>query len=258
MGFLLEIIVPLFILAAILEYGEATLGMGYGTILAPILILMGYEPLILVPVILFSQFFAGFLAALFHHIFNNMDLTNPQERTSLNTFAITGIIGVTVSILVSISLPPLLVEIYIATTVMVVGFLTTVIGKHAFSFSRNRLALLGSMAAFNKGMSGGGYGPITITGQILCGIKPRAAVAITALVEGIICAVGVVVYLLLAVPTDFILLVGITAGAVSAVPFAAFTTKKLKQEYVKKSVGVTTFLIGVVTLLFLFLTSGVI
>ncbi len=111
MGFLLEIIVPLFILAAILEYGEATLGMGYGTILAPILILMGYEPLILVPVILLSQFFAGFLAALFHHVFNNMDLTNPQERTALSTFAITGIFGVTASILVSISLPPLLVAL---------------------------------------------------------------------------------------------------------------------------------------------------
>ena len=257
MSSLIEIIVPLIILAALMEYGAATLGMGYGTTLAPILLMIGYSPWIIVPVILFSQFFAGTLAALFHHVFKNMDLTDPHERTALRTFVVTGVGGVLVSILISVSIPAILVGMYIAVTVMLVGCFTLIYGGQISSFSRNRLFLLGSAAAFNKGMSGGGYGPITIAGQILCGIKPRAAVAITALVEGIICAVGVILYILLAVPMDIILLVGITVGAVAAAPFAALTTKKLKQEYIKKLVGATTFLIGLMTFLFLFLTSGV-
>ena len=253
---LIETLVLLFLLAAVMEYGAATLGMGYGTTLAPILLLIGYEPLMIVPVILFSQFFAGSLASLFHHKFHNMDLKDPEERTALNIFAITGIVGVIASILVSVALPSFIIEMYIAVTVMLVGLLTILSGTRSASFSRRRLFMLGSVAAFNKGMSGGGYGPITITGQMFSGIKPRAAVAITALVEGVICAVGVVLYFLLAIPLDFILLVGITSGAIAAAPFAAYTTKKLRQEYVKRIVGISTFLIGLVTLLFVLLTSG--
>ncbi|MFW9890048.1 MAG: hypothetical protein ACFFER_17835 [Candidatus Thorarchaeota archaeon] len=49
----LEVLIPLFILAFISEYGAATLGMGYGATFAPILAFGGYETLTLAPVILF-------------------------------------------------------------------------------------------------------------------------------------------------------------------------------------------------------------
>jgi len=254
---LFEILIVLFLIATVMEYGAATLGMGYGTTLAPILLIIGYEPLMIVPVVLISQFIAGFLAAFFHNKFNNMDLKDPEERTAFNIFAVTGIIGVIASVLISLSLPSFVVEIYIALTVMIVGLLTMANGRHQTPFSKSKLLLIGGIAAFNKGMSGGGYGPVTITGQMISGIKPRAAVAITALVEGIICAVGVVLYFLIAIPIDAILLIGITTGAVAAAPFAAFTTKKLRQDFLKRIVGVSTFLIGLITLVFILLTSGI-
>ncbi|MFW9887115.1 MAG: hypothetical protein ACFFER_02975 [Candidatus Thorarchaeota archaeon] len=52
-----ETLVPLLAIAFISEYATATLGMGYGTTPAPILVFGGYEPLTLAPVILFSLFF---------------------------------------------------------------------------------------------------------------------------------------------------------------------------------------------------------
>jgi uncharacterized membrane protein YfcA len=229
--------------------------MGYGTTLAPILIIAGYEPLVLVPVILFSQFFAGFIAAGFHHKFENVDFRGEQERTVLNIFIITGIVGVVLSVFAGISLPPLLVKLYIAIVVMIAGLLTLTDGNRETSFSSKRLTGVGAIAAFNKGLSGGAYGPIVISGQMLCDIKPRAAVAITALVEGIICAVGVFLYILLAVPSDMILLMGITAGAIAAAPLSALTTARLEQEQLKRIIAISIILIGLVALISVFLTA---
>lgn len=246
---MLYLFLVLFAFAFTCEYAAATLGMGYGTTLAPILIILGYEPLILVPAILFSQFFAGFIAAGFHHKFENMDLSNPIERTSLVIFGTTGIIGVLVSVLIGIGLSPVYVKIYIALTVMAVGLLTFLNGHRESDFSGKKLASIGIVAAFNKGISGGGYSPILAAGQMVCGIKPRAAIAITALVEGIICAVGVGLYWLLAVPIDVLLIVGITAGAVTAAPLSALTTKSLEQERLKELVAIAIVLVGLASFL---------
>ena len=251
----LEILIPLFILAFISEYGAATLGMGYGTTLAPILIIAGYEPLVLVPTILFSQFFAGFIAAGFHHKFENVDFRGDHERKALSIFIVTGVAGVVISVFAGVALPPFLVKLYIALIVLIAGFLTLMDTNREVSYSSTRLTGIGIVAAFNKGLSGGGYGPIVIAGGMLCGIKPRAAVAITALVEGIICAVGVVLYILLAVPSDLILLIGITSGAIVAAPLSALTTAKLEQERLKKAIAISIILIGIFALISVLFTS---
>ena len=252
----LEVLIPLFILAFISEYAAATLGMGYGTTLAPILIIGGYEPLVLVPVILFSQFFAGFIAAGFHHKFENIDLRDEYEQKTIGIFIITGVAGVVISTLASVSLPPLLVKVYIAAVVMIVGILTLINGKREESYSPAKIIGIGVVASFNKGLSGGGYGPIAISGQMLSGIRPRAAVAITALVEGVLCAVGVVMYFLLAVPVDTTLLIGVTVGAIAAAPLSAFTTAKIPQERLKRLIALSIILIGTLALISVLFTSA--
>ncbi len=247
---MLQVFLILFTIAFLAEFAAATLGMGYGTTLAPILIIIGYDPLVIVPVILFSQLFAATVASLFHHKFRNMDLSNSRERRSLAIFATTGVVGVIVSIMVSITLPTLVVKVYIALTVIIVGFLSLMNGHRKVAFSTSKLATIGIVAAFNKGISGGGYGPISTAGQMICGVEPRAAIAITALVEGIICAVGVILYWLLVINYDLLLLIGITVGGISAAPFSAFTTKSLKQEHLRGIVATAIILIGFASLVY--------
>ena len=67
LGLSFGFIVSLVILAFICEYMDSTLGMGYGTTLTPLLLIMGYEPLQVVPVVLISELFSGLLAGVFHH-----------------------------------------------------------------------------------------------------------------------------------------------------------------------------------------------
>ena len=56
-------IVLLMPLAFVCEFIDSSLGMGYGTSLTPLLLLMGFEPMQVVPAVLFSEFVSGFTAA---------------------------------------------------------------------------------------------------------------------------------------------------------------------------------------------------
>ena len=46
-----------------------------------------------------------------------------------------------------------------------------------FQFSWRKISFLGVVASFNKGMSGGGYGPVVTGDQILSGIKEKVPLA---------------------------------------------------------------------------------
>ena len=48
------------------ELIDSGLGMGYGTILTPSLLLLGFSPHDIVPTVLFSELLSGFSAAFFH------------------------------------------------------------------------------------------------------------------------------------------------------------------------------------------------
>ena len=62
----MEITVGMFVMltafAFVCEYIDSAIGMGYGTILSPLLIIMGFDPLVAVPAILLSQAFGGLSA----------------------------------------------------------------------------------------------------------------------------------------------------------------------------------------------------
>ena len=56
------VIIILFV-AFMCEFLDSSLGMGYGTILSPFLIIAGFDPLLVVPSTLISQALAGLSAA---------------------------------------------------------------------------------------------------------------------------------------------------------------------------------------------------
>ena len=69
----LGILLGMVVMAFICEYMDSTLGMGYGTTLTPVLLIMGYEPLQVVPAVLVSELFSGLLAGALHHKEGNVD-----------------------------------------------------------------------------------------------------------------------------------------------------------------------------------------
>ena len=252
---LLDISVSIVILAFFCEYIDSSLGMGYGTALTPILLILGYTPLQIVPVVLLSELVTGLSAAFFHHRFKNVDFKfgNSDFKIAM-LMAGCSIFGALIAVHVALNVPPFYVKLYIGLLVTCMGILILVTLNRMFKFSWRKIASLGLLAAFNKGISGGGYGPIVTGGQILSGIKSKSAIGITSLAEGLTCLVGVIIYLIYTDHTiDWGLAPSLVLGAFLSVPVAAYTVKKFNPERLRAIVGIATLILGFLTLGKLFL-----
>lgn len=261
------------IIAFLAEYLDSSIGMGYGTTLTPLLLLFGYAPLQVVPAVLLSELVTGILAGVMHQGIGNIELV-PRNFNSGNLVAaildkgvITGfrnylplhlkivivisscsIVGTAAAVLLSLQLPSAWLKIYIGAMVLIIGISIFAIGERERKFAWNRILTLGIIASFNKGLSGGGYGPVVTGGQILAGISGRNAVAITSLSEGLTCLVGVVLYCWTRESVDWTLAPSLAVGSVLSVPFAAFTVKYLKTDHLKWIIGAATIILGLLTL----------
>jgi uncharacterized membrane protein YfcA len=110
------------------------------------------------------------------------------------------------------------------------------------------------VAAFNKGISGGGYGPLVTGGQILSGVGSKNAIGITSLAEGLTCFVGVITYLAFTNHTvDWQLAPSLVLGAILSVPLAAYAVKIIPALRLRLIVGLATLILGALTLLKLLL-----
>jgi len=68
----MELIGYVIMLAFFFELMDSSAGMGFGTGLTPLLLLIGYEPLQVVPILLISESVTGFTTGIFHHEFENV------------------------------------------------------------------------------------------------------------------------------------------------------------------------------------------
>ncbi len=236
-------------IAFISEYLDSGLGMGYGTALSPILILLGYHPLKVVPAILISQLFTDIAACFSHHNCCNVNLNFRSEDFKTALFlGIISSLGVIVSVAVALKIPRWLLTLYIGSLVTAMGVLIVISAGKKYKFSWNRIIGISFLAAFNKGLSGGGYGPLVMGGQILSGVNAKNAVGITAFAEAITCLVGFLCYLGLGKTIDWKLTILLVVAATPAVPFAALTVKKIQAEKLKRYVGWFIAALGILTL----------
>ena len=241
-------------LAFICEFIDSSLGMGYGTSLTPILLLMGFEPLQVVPAVLFSEFISGITAAHFHHSIENVNFKLRSKDTHVAlVLSIFSIVGTIIAVFLAIKLPAQILKIWIGFIVLSMGIFILITFKRKPRFTWRKITIFGTIASFNKGMSGGGYGPLVMGGQMLSGIGIKNAVAITSLAEGVTCLVGVILYFFLKSNTDWTLAPWLMAGAVLSVPFAAHTLKRIPEKKVKIIIAIIMVILGCLTLIKVFI-----
>lgn len=256
------------------EYMDSTLGMGYGTTLTPVLMAFGFGPMQIVPAVLLSELISGLLASFFHHKEGNVDFkprtTNiaviirhlkalgyiesfrrgiPLHLKVALLLAVCSIAGTVAAVFVAVNIPKFWLKMYIGCLVLAMGIIILICFNKKFRFSWRKITALGLVASFNKGMSGGGYGPVVTSGQILSGVEGKSAVGITSLAEGLTCLVGVITYILVAKnPIDWKLAPYIITGAVLSVPLSAVSVKMLTEKRLKISIAVITIILGVYTI----------
>ena len=250
----IELVLPIVALAFVCESVDSSLGMGYGTTLTPLLLLMGYEPLEIVPAVLFSEFITGLLAGVFHHEFGNVDL-KPGTRDSkiAAVLATLSIVGVLLAVGIAVRLPAWVVKLYIGVVVLAIGLVILKNSQRELPFSWRRIGVLGFVAAFNKGISGGGYGPVVTGGQVLAGVRGRSAIGIASLAEGITSIAGVAIYYASGVSISWHLAPSLLLGAVLSVPLAAYVVSRIPAGRLTLLIGGVSTTLGGYTLVRLLL-----
>jgi len=224
--------------------------MGYGTALSPILIIMGYHPLRVIPAILISQLATDIAACVFHHSCRNVNLKiNSHDFKVAFILGLISSVGVIISVIIALRIPKWLLTFYIGFLVLTMGILILISINKPMQLSWRRIMGVSFLAAFNKGISGGGYGPLVMGGQILSGINAKNAVGITAFAEAVTCLVGFIIYLVMGKTIDWKLIALLLISAIPAVPFAALTVKDTSSNRLKKYVGILITILGIFTLL---------
>lgn len=244
------VVIIVAVIAFLGEYTDSSIGMGFGTVLTPVLLILGYSPLQVVPCLLLSETLSGISGGLLHHRFGNVDLKwgRAANRTML-VLALFSVIGTAAAVLLALSLSKLYVKFYIAAMIIAISLFLLIGGRFRFSFSFGKMIALGIVAAFNKGISGGGYGPLITGGQVLFGAPEKSAIGTTTFTEGVVCLTGIGPYLVLKEGgLDWQLVAPVLCGALLSVLAATWTVRALPIHLLRLAMGGATLYLGVLLL----------
>jgi uncharacterized membrane protein YfcA len=253
------IIIPaMILLSGFCEYIDSSLGMGYGTTLTPLLLTFGAIRNDLVPAILLSEFITGLSACFAHNHEGNVNFkTDKNIRTAALFLVIPSVIGVVAAIFAGNRLHAMgkhYATLYVGIMIFAIGvwlLYRNYFGKKGSgngTISRPKLLILGTIAAFNKGISGGGYGPLMTGGQMTAGVNEKEAVVITSLCECFTCFTGLIVFFSLGGKLNLFYTIPLCAGSILSVVPAAKTVKILPQGVLKKAIGWATMFLGALVL----------
>jgi len=329
--------------AFLIKLLDTILGLGFGTVITPILLILGVSTSITVPSVLFAEMISGLIGMLFHLLFRNIrlgqkrvfkrkrkrrsqvydypnskpykieekednsvefvdeeneeeeiieedddklthDIDDEVEEIRLDNQTIIqqfrnlttdtkiiiilssfGIIGAIISAIINVIFDAndifnLVVMLYIGLMVLAMGIIVLVYKNKSIKYSLKRIIFLGLFGGFNKGISGGGYTPITVMGQLLVGRRGKNALASTTYAKTAVSVVGIISYVLthiivntnagLSITWEYL---GLTPylmiGAVIAAPIGALIAKKVKGRWWKITIGSTTIFLGLFTLI---------
>lgn len=239
-----ELWITLFFIAFICELIDTSIGGGYGTILTPVAMSMGISPAVIIPAILFSETWTGFGGGFCHFHFKNMDFRIVGIDIGF------GFLGIMLGILIGTNIPTFWWKFWIATIVLACGILMLFTLKERYLVKgkfrlRNDIPLT-LLCSFDKGLSGGGYGPVSTAGLIAIKADPKKAVGSTTLSEGIVCLIGFLFFGLIGKASLTLdpLTICITSGAMLAIYPAAWVTAKLNTKKLKFLIAGLLILLG--------------
>lgn len=244
----IEMVVALFFAAFACGFIDSTLGMLYGVILSPTLIIAGFHPLLVIPSVLLSQAAGGFSAGFFHHKFKNVNfqLRSPDSKV-VYIVASTGIVAAIGAAVLAVSVPQVALETYIGLLVLALGVL--LLSRVRFRFSWKRISIVGVIGSFNKGLTGGGFSPVVASGQMIAQRNPKRAIGSTVLAKAPVAAVAFLAYAIMRGIPEWSFLLPLCIGAIVAAPFGALTTRRLPHAKLRRGLGASVLLLGVWMLL---------
>lgn len=242
------------LMCAFFEYMDSAGGMGYGTALTPLMLMAGFDPRQVVPCVMITEMFTGLIAGMVHGEFDNVQWQfKPMNETTklVVIVAIIGMVCVGFSITAAykiFSVHKFWIKLYVAVLLVVMGVCSLLTAKTFHTYRPKWMWLFAGIAGFNKGIGGGGYGPVVTVGGLLAGVPVKSMVAVTSLAEGATCLFAVITWFALltsGVVIDYLLLPSFVIGTVLAAVGAPYTTRVLPEKFWKIVVPVYCCILAV-------------
>jgi uncharacterized membrane protein YfcA len=241
-----------FIIGMFASFIDSAFKMGYG-LATPTLILLGFDPIIVVSTLLFSQLFAGFTKTIYFSIFHHTPFLENEQEIRLNIYyIITGMAGMVGAIILVYLLSELYVLFYIGIMIIFVGIITILNFK--FKFTNRKFYLISIISGFNQSISAAGYGPLATYQELMKDGDYKKTRAITSISEAILSGFGFLLYFVLydlLIDQIQLMIILITTGMIST-PFGALTSDMLNKRKSKIIIGISSIIIGILLILRIF------
>jgi len=235
------------LLCAVFEYMDSAGGMGYGTALTPLLLTAGFDPKQVVPLVMITEMVTGLVSGLIHGEFENVEwkLRPMNETTKLMLLiSITGMCATMISVSAVYNyfqLHKFWIKLYVTVLLVVMGACSILTAIKYAKYRPNLMWIFAFVGGFNKGVGGGGYGPVITVGGLLSGVPVKSMVAVTSFAEGLTCLAAVVTWFALVsvgVIVDYMLLPSFVIGTVVAAVGAPYTTRVVPEIFWKWAVPI--------------------
>jgi len=246
-----EMIILIVVLSITMETIDSSLGMMYGTLLSPLLMMLGFSPHLVVPAILLSQATGGIAGTIFHHKYKNADFGGLNHHMKIVlAIVLAGIIAVILGVLFASFITETMLMIYIGIIAIIMGILCLL--KFSFGFKWWKIAAVGFLASFNKSATGGGFGPLASTGKIVSGVDSRVSVATTTFSEVPLCMIGFATYVLVKGVPELPFTLTLVAGTIVGGMFGPFICAKINHKKMRRMVGALAIISGAMLLIKVF------
>ncbi len=218
---------------------DASAGMGFGTALTPLLLVIGFDPKQIVPVVMIQQGAAGLVGAFLHREFENVEWKfSPMSETVKLWLIIAGtgvLFNVTaiVGVYKIFHIAKIWIKLYVAVLLLLMGAVSLFQARKERPYKPKRMVVWAALAGFNKGVGGGGYGPVVTIGGLLAGVPVKSMLAVTAISEGTVSTIAVLAWISMlgsGVTIDYILLPSFMLATMFSAVAAPYMTRVFPEK----------------------------
>ncbi|MGD2124537.1 MAG: sulfite exporter TauE/SafE family protein [Desulfobacteraceae bacterium] len=221
-------------LALFFEFMDASAGMGYGTAITPLLLVIGFSPKQVVPAVMIQQMSAGLVGAFLHREFENVQWKFRPMSETIKLWLVIAIVGCAAvafsitAVYAWFKVAKIWIKLYVAILLLVMGIVSLYQGRKVRPYKPKKMFLFSAIAGFNKGIGGGGYGPVVTVGGLISGVPVKSMLAVTAISEGTVCLFAIIVWFALltaGITIDYILLPSMMLATMFTAVAAPYTTR---------------------------------
>ncbi len=223
-------------IAMFFEFMDATAGMGFGTAITPLLLLIGFDPKQIVPVVMIQQGVAGLIGTFLHAEYQNVEWKFKPMSETIKLWlyiAIPGMAAVAfsvTSVYAVFKVAKVWINLYVCALLLGMGLISLYQGmsRRERPYRPKRMIFFAALAGFNKGVGGGGYGPVVTIGGLLSGVPAKSMMAVTAISEGTVSTFSILVWLAMlsgGVVIDYLLLPSMMIATILSAVVAPWATR---------------------------------